>query len=392
MAGRLLGVVVAGGGGASLDPLVSPGEAALTPFAGKYRFIDFALATLGNSGIHDTYVVTPETDTTVSAHVAWRGNGARPPHVVRSLSVAASPGQRRIDALRTCCDVVAAGERDAIVVLGADHILQVDLRPLAAAHRALRADVTLVAVPGAAIDGSDRTILRLGPRRRVLGAARPAGAASAHTDLDVAWGGDFIVRAAALPAVLATLAADAPPDDAGFVTTLAERFRVVAHDVLDGPVPGASHGAYWHEPFSLEAYYDAQMNLCTPRPRLDLYNPAWPVRARATGLAPAKVVADPAGRAGQALNSLVCEGSMICGGVVVSSVVGHAVLVESGAEVEDSVLLEGCRIGRGALVRRALVGPGAVVADGQMIGYGAAPSAPGRLAPSGLTVVVAPAR
>src|SRR5207302_4763319 len=125
---------------------------------------------------------------------------------------------------------------------------------------------------------------------------------------------------------------------------------------------------------------------------LHLYNPAWPVRARATGLAPAKVVADPAGRAGQALNSLVCEGSMICGGVVVSSVLGHAVLVESGAEVEDSVLLEGCRIGRGALVRRALVGPGAVVADGQMIGYGAAPSAPGRLAPSGLTVVVAPTR
>ena len=107
MAGRLLGVVVAGGGGASLDPLVSPGEAALTPFAGKYRFIDFALATLGNSGIHDTYVVTPETDTTVSAHVAWRGNGARPPHVVRSLSVAASPGQRRIDALRQVFDAVA---------------------------------------------------------------------------------------------------------------------------------------------------------------------------------------------------------------------------------------------------------------------------------------------
>ena len=143
MAGRLLGVVVAGGGGASLDPLVSPGEAALTPFAGKYRFIDFALATLGNSGLHDTYVVAPETDTTVSAHVAWRGNGARPPHVVRSLSVAASPGQRRIDALRTCCDVVAAGERDAIVVLGADHILQVDLRPLAAAHRALMGRETM---------------------------------------------------------------------------------------------------------------------------------------------------------------------------------------------------------------------------------------------------------
>src|SRR5207247_220633 len=147
---------------------------------------------------------------TVSAHVAWRGNGARPPHVVRSLSVAASPGQRRIDALRTCCDVVAAGERDAVVVLDADHILQVDLRPLAVAHRALRADVTLVAVPGAAIDGSDRTILRLGPRRRVLGAARPARAAPAHTGRDAPRRGDCTGRAGALPAVPAPLAADAP--------------------------------------------------------------------------------------------------------------------------------------------------------------------------------------
>ena len=132
------------------------------------------------------------------------------------------------------------------------------------------------------------------------------------------------------------------------------------------------------------------MNLCTPRPFLDLYNPAWPVRAAGTGLAPAKVVADAAGRAGQALNSLVSEGSVIRGGLVVNSVLGHAVVVESGAEVEDSVLLDGCRIGRGALVRRALVGPGAVIADREEIGYGAVPNAPGRLAPSGLTLVIAP--
>src|SRR5437870_13379639 len=83
-------------------------------------------------------------------------------------------------------------------------------------------------------------------------------------------------------------------------------------------------------------------------------------------------------------------GAIIRGGAVFNTVLGHAVVVESGAEVEDSVLLDGCRIGRGALVRRALVGPGAVVADGAAIGYGAAPSAPGRLAPSGLTVVMAP--
>jgi glucose-1-phosphate adenylyltransferase len=148
---------------------------------------------------------------------------------------------------------------------------------------------------------------------------------------------------------------------------------------------------YWHDPTSLEAYYAAQMDLCTPRPALDLYNRSWPVAAVPSGLAPAKVVADAAGRAGQALNSLVSDGSIIRGGVVFNTVLGHNVVVESGAEVEDSVLLDGCHIGRHARVRRALIGPGAVIGDAEEIGYGTPPPAPACTVPSGLTIVPATA-
>ena len=397
MDGRLLGVVVAGGGSASLDPLVSPGEAALTPFAGKYRFIDFALATLANSGVRDGYVFAPRTDAALGAHVARARGTAGPVHralrCLPGLRATGTPARRTVEALRACSDLVAAHEPEAIAVLSADHILQLDLRPLAAAHRELGADVTLVALPLGASEVRGRTVLRVGADGRVgeVRRARSAAAASNGTGLfALSWAGDFMVRAGALPAVLDALATDDVRDDARLLASLAARLRMMTYDPLDKHVPGASHGAYWHEPTTLEAYYAAQMDLCTPRPMLDLYNPAWPVFAAASGLAPAKVVADPAGRAGQALNSLVSGGSVIRGGVVVNSVLGHAVVVESGAEVEDSVLLDGCRIGRGALVRRALVGPGAVVADGEEIGYGTAPSAPGRLAASGLTVVVAP--
>jgi glucose-1-phosphate adenylyltransferase len=104
------------------------------------------------------------------------------------------------------------------------------------------------------------------------------------------------------------------------------------------------------------------------------------------------VVADAAGRAGQALDSLVSDGAVIRGGVVVKSVVGHGVVVESGAEVEDSILLDGCRIGRGARVRRALIGAGAVIDDEEEIGYGGAAVAPRQLLRSGLTVVPAAMR
>src|SRR5439155_2688026 len=100
-------------------------------------------------------------------------------------------------------------------------------------------------------------------------------------------------------------------------------------------------------------YYEMQMDLCTPRPMLDLYDARWPVRPVSGALPPARVVADHVGRPGQTLNVLVAEGVVVCGGVVANSVLGRGVVVESGAEVEDSVLLDGCRIGRDARVRRA---------------------------------------
>src|SRR5438552_35626 len=151
MDGRLLGVVVAGGGSASLDPLVSPGDAALTPFAGKYRFIDFALATLANSGVRDVTVFAPESDLTLGAHVARAGGPAGPERrALRSLpgmQATGTPTRRLVEALHACRDLVASHRPDAIVVLAADHILQLDVRPLVAAHGARRADVTLVALP-----------------------------------------------------------------------------------------------------------------------------------------------------------------------------------------------------------------------------------------------------
>src|SRR5262249_58206588 len=104
----------------------------------------------------------------------------------------------------------------------------------------------------------------------------------------------------------------------------------------------------------------------------------------------AKVVADATGRAGQALNTLVSDGAVIRGGVVINGVLGHGVVIESGAEVEDSVLLDGCRIGRRARVRRAVIGAGAVVAEEEEIGYRALPPA-ARVVASGPTATSAPA-
>ncbi|HLK12098.1 MAG TPA: sugar phosphate nucleotidyltransferase [Candidatus Binatia bacterium] len=378
--GRVLGIIVAGGDDSPLGPIGGPGGPALTPFAGKYRFIDFALATLRNSGVTEVCVVAPVPAACLRAHLE-RALRLRRPRVLPLPPGAPRRAARLLQALRAASPILRTVAPEAVVVLLADHILLLDLRPLLAAHAARAADVTLPAFPLPSSEADGRVTLRADAAGRVdLG----TGATAVQAPFALTWAGDVVVRGDVAAVVLDERL---PAEDAA-LRARAAALRIDAYDVLASRAPdAAAMGAYWHEPMTLEAYYGAQMELCTQRPPLDLYNPAWPLPAAVGGLAPAKVVTDAAGRAGQALDSLVSDGSVIRGGVVIKSVLGHGVVVESGAEVEDSILLDGCRIGRGARVRRALIGAGAVIDDDEEIGYGGAAIAPRRVLRSGLTVV-----
>ena len=392
MADSVAGLIVAGG--APLDILGLPHEAALTPFGGKYRFIDFALATLANSRVQTAGVTAPSPSAALRSHLAGsaRVRGRRPSLIALPGTAAPSRAGRIVQALAGCRDLLRGHERATLVVLLADHILQPDVRQLVRAHRDLAADVTLASLPVPLAEAARRTVLRVGSDQRVHDVqhapVHPATAPGSR-GLALGWAGDLVLDTEALPGLLEALAPAAARDDADVLDPLVERWRVMAYDVLDNRLPGRTDGggAYWHEATSIEAYYDAHMDLCTPRPTLDLYNAAWPVRPVATGLGPAKVVADAAGRAGQALNTLVSDGAVIRGGVAINTVLGHGVVIESGAEVEDSVLLDGCRIERGARVRRAVVGAGAVVPEEARIGYDLPAAPPWRAMSSGLTIV-----
>src|SRR5262249_28899024 len=162
MEGRMLGVIVAGGDPPH-DAIGMADDAALTPFAGKYRFIDFALATLRNSGASAIYVMAPLAGPELRAHLARTElrTGPSPSPVV--VPLAAQTGQARPDRFRqtlaACRELVRDRRPDTVVVLLADHILQLDLRQLAGAHGDLRADVTLAALPIPVNDATSRTVL-----------------------------------------------------------------------------------------------------------------------------------------------------------------------------------------------------------------------------------------
>jgi glucose-1-phosphate adenylyltransferase len=160
--------------------------------------------------------------------------------------------------------------------------------------------------------------------------------------------------------------------------------RIAAVDVED--VAGGRAGSYWHAPATLEEYYLAHMQLCSPRPPVDLHDGAWPPAAASGERGPARLVVDDVGRPAQALNALVCDGAVLRGGVVMNTIVGPGASIDGGAEVEDAILLAGCRVGRHARVRRTIVGAGAVLDEGIEIGFGDPPPGAHRRA-SGLTVV-----
>jgi glucose-1-phosphate adenylyltransferase len=155
------------------------------------------------------------------------------------------------------------------------------------------------------------------------------------------------------------------------VPSLIGRADMYAYDFQTNRIPGDPVGSpvYWRDVGTLDAYYEASMDLRAVSPELNLYNRQWPLRTAGYSDAPAKFVFDQDGRRGTALDSIVAGSSIISGGTVRGSVVGRGVRVHSRATVEDSVLFDNCDIGRDAKVRRAILDKNVKVPEGAEIGY-----------------------
>src|SRR5262245_33823977 len=218
MAEGVLGLIVSGGETSPLQGLGISRTRALTPIAAQYRLLDFALATTANSGVRQVSLVSVPDN-----------GAARFPRI-----------------LAACQRAATTFEPEWLVVLGGDHILQVDIRPVLDALSASNADVSLLALP-------------LRPDERQAYATVTDG-----DGLDLSWSGDFVVRAAALPRLLRAF--ERPGTSNGHTTTtLHETVEVLIHDVAR---PNGGPRLYWQDLASLEAYYASQMDLCTPEPAL----------------------------------------------------------------------------------------------------------------------------
>lgn len=379
---RVLGLILAGGKGTRLYPLTKERTKPAVPFAGKYRIVDFVLSNFINSGIYSIYVLTQFKSQSLLQHLrnAWQFS-----ELLTSQFIIPVPAQMRkgeqwykgtSDAIHQNLHLIELSQPDIVAVFGADHIYYIDVRQMIDYHLERGAKGTVAALPvplgeaqrfGTMEIDSDWRILRF--HEKIADPPQIPG----RPGWCLASMGNYTFDPGVLAAELRRDAAN--PDsqhDFGrnMLPEMVTEMPIYAYDYQTNRIPGeteANHG-YWRDVGTIESYYEANMDLRSIQPALNLHNPSWPVRTAEYPAAPSRYCTDERGRHGEAIDSVVSEGCVLHGASVRRSVLGRSVHVERGATVEDSIVLTRCHIGAGAVIRRAVIDKNARIPAGARVG------------------------
>jgi glucose-1-phosphate adenylyltransferase len=377
----LLGMVLAGGEGRRLQPLTRDRAKPAVPFGGQYRLIDFVLSNLVNTGLRKIVVLTQYLSHSLDRHLAqtWRLSPLLGNYVV-TVPAQMRTGPRwfagSADAIYQNLNILGDEQPEYVAVFGADHIYRMDVAPMIEQHLATGAGLTVAAIPVPIAEASAFGVVDAGDDGRIRSfVEKPAAPPPMPGDPGRAFAsmGNYIFTAGVLrEAVVADAADRGSKHDLGgdLIPRLVAAGDAWVYDFGQNRVPGQSereHG-YWRDVGSLDAYYQASMDLVALQPVFDLYNREWPILTWQYPHPPAKFVHETGNRVGRAFNSLVAGGVIVSGGTVRRSILSPRVRVNSFAEVEDSVLFENVRIGRGAVVRRAVIDKNVHVPEGERIG------------------------
>ena len=381
---RILGIVLAGGKGTRLYPLTKERAKPAVPFGGKYRIIDFVLSNLINSGIHSIYVLTQFKSQSLLQHLAdgWQFGGLLKDHFIIPVPAQMrSPGETwykgTADAIYQNANLIEQSDPALVAIFSADHIYRMNISSMIAFHEQKRAEVTVAAIPVERRFSADFGVLETARDGHIIGFhEKRADSPPLPGDPDRVYAsmGNYIFSTRTL---LRELHADAAREGSSHdfgrdvLPRLVDRLDMFAYDFQTNQIPGerVNATAYWRDVGTLDAYYEAHMDLRAVSPELNLYNREWPLRTASYADPPAKFTFDDEGRRGQAIDSVVSGGCILAGGTVRNSVLGRHVRVHTGAVVEDSVILDNCDIGRRARIRRAILDKNVRIAEGDTVGY-----------------------
>lgn len=363
---KVLALILAGGKGSRLAPLTDHRAKPALPFAGVYRLIDFPLTNCVHSDLSDVWVVEQYRPHALNDHLLngrpWdldRNVGGL--RILPPFTGAHGEGfaEGNADVLWRSRDLLRQFAPDQLVVMSADHVERVDLRDVLDAHRESAACVTLVTTEVKPEEAHRFGIVTTNADGRVTGFAykpeHPRGTTAA-TEVFVY---DAPHLFATLDQVHADVARDAGDDDAELGDF---GDRLIPALVAEGDARAFPHGGYWRDLGTITSYWQGHMDLLGPDPRLILDDPAWPIRTSTRARMPARVA-----RSAAVDDALLSPGTAV-GGRVERSVIGPGVVVEDGAEVRDSVLLDRVVVRAGARVTRTVVDEGVEVDAGAVVG------------------------
>ncbi len=379
---RVLGIVLAGGAGTRLAPLTADRAKPAVPFGGVYRLVDFALSNLANSGIRKICVLTQYKSHSLDRHISttWRmsdllGNYVTPVPAQQRLGPQWYTGSA--DAIFQSMNLINDENPDLVVVVGADHVYRMDPRQMIAQHIEYGAGVTAASIHVSRQDAKAFGIVGVSPDGRTIDRflekpseppTLPGNPQESYASMGI-----YVFDTKVLADALRRDAqnGESRHDIGGnIIPMLVSDGAAQAYDFLLNEVPGATerdHG-YWRDVGSIDAYFDAHMDLRTTDPVFNLYNYRWPILTHVTALPPAKFVHEEGDRVGRAIDSLVSNGVIVSGGLVRRSVLSPGVRVNSWAQVHQSVILHNVIIGRHAEVRDAIIDKNVVVPEGARVG------------------------
>lgn len=378
---HVLGVVLAGGEGRRLWPLTRDRAKPAVPFGASYRLIDFALSNLVNAGYARIAVLTQYKSHSLDRHLGltWRLSPLLGQYVV-GVPAQMRAGKRwfegSADAIFQNLNLLTDEMPDYVCVFSADHIYRMDPQQMVEAHAQSGAGVTVAAIRVPRAEAFRFGVMEPGPNGRIARfREKPSDVPGLADDPDhvLASMGNYVFSTRVLmDAVSADAARPESRHDMGgdVIASLVGSGDAAVYDFADNVVPGETDRDrhYWRDVGTIEAYFDAHKDLTSVHPVFNLYNDKWPIHSWTPHLPPAKFVFDEEDRRGTAIDSIVASGVVVSGGKVQGSVLSPGVRVNSYATVEDSVIMDGCEIGRGATVRRAILDKNVVVPPGAAIG------------------------
>lgn len=382
---RVLGIILAGGKGTRLYPLTKERAKPAVPFGGKYRIVDFVLSNFVNSGIHSVYVLTQFRSQSLLQHLSegWQLGG-----ILRNQFIIPVPAQMRsvgetwyqgtADAIYQNINLIEQAEPHAVAIFGADHIYRMNVAHMIEFHENLSAACSIAAIPVHKKHAHEFGVIEADETGRIVGFHEKnpeAPTIPGNHDQVYASMGNYVFNTRLLLKALKDDAED-PESTHDFGRDIlpklvADKQPIYAYDYQTNTIPGepSDQPAYWRDVGTIDAYWEASMDLRAVRPQLNLYNRQWPLRTSSYPDPPAKFAFDEENRRGEAVDTIVSGGCILSGGKVKGSILGRGVKVHTGAYVEDSVIMDNCDIGRRAKIRRAILDKNVRVPEDATIGY-----------------------